>query len=146
MKGISPIVAAVLLIAVTMTIAGGLALWATKLVGEQLPDPEEEVACKLATFDFLSCKYNSTTQDLIFSLTNRREVELKNLTASIVYPNGTICGSDCSTSALALNSTLKTGTEAIKSFSISNIPSDFSSILIKTHCPDVESSDKCTRS
>ena len=40
MKGISPIVAAVLLIAITMTIAGGLALWATKLVGQQLPEPE----------------------------------------------------------------------------------------------------------
>lgn len=140
MKGISPIVAAVLLIAITMTLAGGLALWATKLVGEQLPNPETEAECKLATFDFQSCKYNSTTQGLIFSLTNRRTVELKNLTAFINYRNGTV------SSGISLNDTLKTGADSIKSFSVSGISSDFSTILVKTQCPDVEASDKCERS
>jgi flagellin-like protein len=140
MKGISPIVAAVLLIAITMTLAGGLALWATKLVGKQLPEPETEVQCKLAGFDFLSCKYNASTGNLIFSLSNRRTVELKNLTAFISYPNGS------SSSGINLNSTLEIGANAVKSFTISGIPSDFSEILIKTHCPDIEVSDKCIRS
>jgi len=139
MKGISPIVAAVLLIAITMTLAGGLALWATKLVGQQLPEPETEVQCRLANFVFYSCKYNSTTQRIIFSLSNSRDVELKNLTAFINYNNGTVFGN-------SLNETLKTGTESIKTFTISSVSSDFSSILVKTHCPGVEASDKCTRS
>ena len=139
MKGISPIVAAVLLIAVTMTLAGGLALWATKLVGEQLPEPETEVQCRLANFNFFSCKYNSTTQTVIFSLSNGRDVELKNLTAFVNYNNGTVSG-------ISLNDTLKTGTDSIKTFTIPHVSSDFSSVLVKTHCPGVESSDKCTRS
>ena len=139
MKGISPIVAAVLLIAITMTLAGGLALWATKLVGQSLPEPETEVQCRLANFDFFSCKYNSTTQKIIFSLSNNRNVELKNLTAFVNYQNGTVFG-------ISLNETLKTGTDSIKTFTISDVSSDFSSILVKTQCSGVEASDKCTRS
>jgi len=140
MKGISPIVAAVLLIAITMTLAGALALWATKLVGEKLPSPETEVECKLANLDFLSCKYNSTTKNVTFTLTNRRNVELRNLTAFVYYTNGSV------STGVELNGTLKTGTEAIKTFSLTGVSSDFSSIIIKTHCPDVETSSSCTRS
>lgn len=141
MKGISPIVAAVLLIAITMTIAGGLALWATRLVGEQLPNPEEIIECKLANFDFLSCTYNASTQNLIFSLINRGSLEMKNLTAILSYPNGS------SSSDMTLNSTLQTGTNKVSSFTISDIPSDFSYLLITTmNCPEVEASDSCTRS
>lgn len=138
MKGISPIVAAVLLIAITMTLAGGLALWATKMVKEQLPETETEVQCRLANFDFFSCKYNSSTQTIIFSLSNKRNVDLKNLTAFINYNNGSVSG-------ISLNETLRTGADSIKTFTISDVSSDFSSVLVKTHCPGVESSDKCTR-
>lgn len=140
MKGISPIVASVLLIAITMTLAGGLALWATKLVGKQLPEPESEVQCRLASFDFLSCNYNVSTGNLIFTLSNRGNVELKNLTAFINFPNGS------SYLGSSLNTSLNTGANAVKSFTISGISSDFSSVLIKTNCPDVEVSEKCTRS
>ena len=137
MKGISPIVAAVLLIAITLTVAGALALWATNLVGRQLPETEGEIPCKLANFDFLSCTYNSSTEVLAFTLTNQRNVELKNLTAFINYPNGTV------SDGIELNDTLK-GAE-LKSFSISNIPSEFYSIIIRTHCPELESSETCVR-
>lgn len=140
MKGISPIVAAVLLIAITMTIAGVLAYWSATFVGKQLPESETETQCKLANFDFFSCKYNATTRNITFSLTNRMTVELKDLTAFVNYPNGSV------SSGISLNGTLKTGTEAIKSFSVSDVSSDFSSILIKTHCPNVEASSTCTRS
>ena len=137
MKGISPIVAAVLLIAITLTLAGALALWATNLVGKQLPATETEIPCKLANFDFLSCKYASSTGILTFTLTNRRNTELKNLTAFITYSNSSV------SAGVSLNDTLK-GTD-VKSFSISGIPSDFDSILIKTHCPEVEASNSCVR-
>jgi flagellin-like protein len=140
MKGISPIVASVLLIAITMTLAGGLALWATKLVGKQLPEPESEVQCSLASFDFLSCNYNASTGNLIFTLSNRGSVELKNLTAFINFPNGS------SYLGSSLNATLNTGANAVKSFTISGISPDFSSVLIKTNCPNVEVSEKCARS
>jgi flagellin-like protein len=139
MKGISPIVAAVLLIAITMTIAGVLAYWSANFIGKQLPDTGTETQCKLANFDFLSCKYNSTTGNITFSLVNRRNVELKNLTAFVNYANGS------SSSGAILNSTLNIGSDAIKSFSVSGISSDFVSIIVKTQCSDVEASNTCTR-
>jgi len=137
MKGISPIVAAVLLIVITLTLAGALALWATNLVGENLPETETEIPCKMANFDFLSCKYNSSTGILIFTLTNRRNVELENLTAFLNYPNGS------ASVGTSLSGTLK-GSD-VKSFSISDVPLEFASILIKTHCPEVEVSNVCVR-
>lgn len=136
MKAISPIVAAVLLIAVTMTIAGVLAYWSSTFVERQLP--EVETQCKFANFIFESCSYNSSTQRINFILNNRRNIDLKNLTAYVSYPNNTV------SSAIPLNATLL-GNE-LKSFSISTIPSDFSSILIKTHCPEATASSTCTRS
>lgn len=136
MKGISPIVAAVLLIAVTMTIAGVLAYWSSTFVERQLP--EIETQCKFANFVFESCTYNSTTQKISLILNNRRSIDLKNLTAYITYANNTV------SSGISLNATLL-GNE-LKSFSIPSISSDFSSILIKTHCPEATASSTCTRS
>jgi len=136
MKGISPIVAAVLLIAVTMTIAGVLAYWSSTFVERQLP--EVETQCKFANFVFESCTYNSTTQKINFILNNRRNIDLKNLTAYITYTNNTV------SSGISLNATLL-GNE-LKSFTISSISSDFSSVLVKTHCPEATASSTCTRS
>ncbi len=136
MKGISPIVASVLLIAVTMTIAGVLAYWSSSFVEKQLP-ATTDADCKFANFIFDSCTYNSTTQKISFILNNRRNVDLKNLTAYISYPNNTV------SSAISLNISLL-GNE-LKSSSISGVPSDFSTILIKTHCSEATTSSTCTR-
>ncbi len=58
--GISPLVAAVLLIAVTMTIAGLLAYWATSFVRTSLPETNRtEAECRLADFSIYFCSYNS---------------------------------------------------------------------------------------
>ncbi len=136
MKGISPIVAAVLLIAVTMTIAGVLAYWSSTFVEKQLP--EVETQCKFSNFIFESCTYNSTSQRLNFILNNRRNIDLKNLTAYISYSNNSV------SSGITLNVSLL-GNE-LKSFSMSGVSSDFSSVLVKTHCPESTASSTCTRS
>ncbi|MBI2547246.1 MAG: hypothetical protein HYW23_02255 [Candidatus Aenigmarchaeota archaeon] len=60
MKGISPIVASVLLIAITMTIAGVLAYWSSTFVSNTLPGENTTTAqCRLAQFEFLLCNYNT---------------------------------------------------------------------------------------
>jgi len=138
MKGISPVVASVLLIAITMTIAAILAYWSSSYVKARLPSPEAD-PCSLANFDFYSCRFNATSGIIVFSLVNRANVELYNLTAFVNFENTS------SSSGINLNGTLKTGTESIKSFSIPYISPDFSSILVKTHCPTVEASSKCTK-
>lgn len=138
MKGISPIVAAVLLIAITMTIAGVLAYWSSTFVSTSLPTENSTSAqCRVAQFEFLNCKYNSTAQTIIFSVNNVRSVDLGNLTAYIEYSNGTV------SNVIPLNGSLPANT--FKSFSVSSVSSDFSNILVKTICPDVSRSSSCTR-
>lgn len=138
MKGISPIVASVLLIAITMTIAAILAYWSSSYVKARLPSAEADT-CNVANFDFYLCRYNATSRIIVFSLVNRANVELNNLTAFINFVNSS------TSSGISLNNTLKIGAESIKSFSISDISPDFSSILVKTQCPTVEASSACTR-
>ena len=138
MKGISPIVASVLLIAITMTVAAILAYWSSSYVKAKLPSAEADT-CNLANFDFYLCKYNATSRILVFSLVNRANVELNNLTAFINFLNSS------TSSGISLDASLKTGAESIKSFSIPDISSDFFSILVKTQCPTVEASSICTR-
>jgi len=138
MKGISPIVASVLLIAITMTVAAILAYWSSSYVKGKLPSTEDD-KCNVANFDFYLCRYNSTSRIIVFSLVNRASVELSNLTAFINFLNTS------TSSGISLDASLKTGTESIKSFSIPDISPDFSSILVKTQCPTIEASSVCTR-
>jgi flagellin-like protein len=137
MRGISPLVATVLLIAVTMTIAGMLAYWASSFVKTQTTQFENQTLateCRFADFRFYSCNYNSTSQQINFVLENFRSVTLRDLIAYIVYQNGSV-------SNYSLNEALPGGT--MKGFSIGNISSDYSSIIIKTHCPEVDARSAC---
>ena len=91
LKGISPIVAVVLLIAITMTIAGVLAYWSSTFVSTGLPVENSTTAqCRVAQFEFRACRYNATSQVLAFTLNNLRTVDLSKLTASVEFPNGTV--------------------------------------------------------
>lgn len=136
MKGISPIVAAVLLIAITMTIAGILAYWSATYVKKSLPE-EGDAQCKFADFDFDACSYNSSSKTAVFILNNKKNIELKNLTVFVRYPNNTV-------STILLNDSLPAS--MLKSFNISFISSDFSNLLVKTHCAEATATSSCTRS
>lgn len=138
MKGISPIVAAVLLIAITMTIAGVLAYWSSTFVSTTLPTENATTSqCRLAQFEFLNCRYNSTSQTLIFSLNNVRGIDLPNLTAFVEYSNGTVA------TGVPLNQSLPGA--SIRSYSVASVTSDFLNLVIKTNCPELSRSSSCTR-
>lgn len=137
-KGISPLVAAVLLIAVTMTIAGLLAYWAASFVRTSLPETNEtEAQCRFADFRIYSCTYLNATNRLNLILENQRDVELRVLKVFLIFENTTV------SEAIPLNQSLVGG--ALKSFSLSNIPT-FSKISVKTHCPEVSDEKTCRRS
>jgi flagellin-like protein len=134
MKGISPLVATVLLIAITMTIAGMLAYWASSFVMTRTEEVEES-ECVRAFFTIYSCKYDNG--NLNFVLKNDRYVELKNLTAYVLYPNATVFN-------YTLNETLPA--LVMKSFNVSGVSLDFSSLVVRTHCANVVqavSADRC---
>lgn len=136
-KAVSPLVAAVLLIAVTMTIAGMLAYWASGFVRQQTEafSNQSTVTCTGANFRVYTCSYNSTSQQLKLILDNVGTINIKNLTANIVYPDSTVIAAD-------LNSSLPSG-GALKSYTVGGVTSGYASIDIKTECPAVSVKISC---
>lgn len=94
MKGISPLVAAVLLIGITMTIAGALAFWVSGFMAERVAGferiAEEYERCIRARFDIYSSLYNGTAKTLTILLENKAEVRLNLTEINIMLLNGTI--------------------------------------------------------
>lgn len=134
-KGISPLVASVLLIAATMSIAGILAYWAsnfTKMQTSQFENQTTLTRCSGGNIEIYSCNFNRTTNVFNIILRNTGQIDLTNLVGTAIYPNGTV-------SPQNLTGTLSSsGSSAILSFNIVNISSDLSKIIITTNCPNVE--------
>ena len=138
MKGISPLIATVLLIAVTMSIAGILAFWASSFVREQTRSFENSTVsteCQYANFNFYSCSYDPSTGTMSFILQNLANVELKSITASIIYQNGSV-------SYYNLNASLPV-VPPLKSFTILQISSNYNNVFISTNCPQISTSSDC---
>lgn len=137
-KGISPLVAAVLLIAATMSIAGILAYWASSFVRIQTEAFENQSVtseCNYADFRIRSCSYNTSSQKITLLLENIRDVTLKDLSLYVFYTNGTV------SSPIPINDTLIA--KQFKSFFITTDVNGFSRLTIKTNCPDKSESSSC---
>lgn len=80
-KGISPLIAAVLLVAFTMAIAGIMAAWATQFSVGKLGPSECALSLSILEKDF-----SNTTVNIAF--TNRNEkLNLSNIRATVIYQN-----------------------------------------------------------
>ncbi len=131
-KGLSPIVAAVILIAATMSIAGILTFWTSGFVSKKLSESSNttgETACLGAEFKLHpSSSYNKVSGVLSLRLDNIRSVDLKLM-------NLYVFDSSNKMTTHSLNSTLLRGNE-IKPLD-SNVGSNLVSGEIKTNCPEV---------
>jgi len=128
-KGISPLVATVILIAATMSIAGILAYWTSGFIKTRLTEAESITGgakCFGAELELRSGSYDGSTLNLI--LDNKKSVDLLLTNLFLVYPDNKL---DTKT----LNETIK-GTE-IKALTIENVTTGFLTGEIKTQCPDV---------
>jgi flagellin-like protein len=129
-KGLSPLVAAVILIAVTMTIAGILSYWVSTFV-RRLPPPEnatENIMCLDAQFRFYSGSYDSDDEELILVLENQRSLDLE-LNGLYLFDEN-----DMLTDEKTLTGTLKGN--RLKSFNVTGVDV-FTKGIIKTNCPEV---------
>jgi flagellin-like protein len=94
MRGISPLVAAVLLIGITMTIAAALAFWVSGFVSERTKAFEKKTTeyekCIGANFDIYSSIYNGTAKTLTILLENKADIRLNLTEINIILKNGTI--------------------------------------------------------
>jgi flagellin-like protein len=86
-KGISPLIASVILIAVTLAIAGILATWAFQFVGNKTLAIGKQAECVNAW----EVPLNTITYSggsLSFSLFNKKSEPFSNLTAFVTYSGG----------------------------------------------------------
>ena len=133
-KGISPLVAAVILIAATMSIAGILTFWATGFVRERLDvagNTTDETNCLAAQFRLYSGTFDNSTSPgtLYLILENQRSIDLSLTNLYLFYPNNVL-------QDITLTETLLGN--KLKSITISNVNGGFSGGKIKTNCPDID--------
>ncbi len=69
MKGVSPLIAAVMLIVFTVIIAGILATFATSFTRQQIATIGDEALC-IGSLDMSSLRYNQDTKQISFRLRN----------------------------------------------------------------------------
>jgi flagellin-like protein len=130
-KGLSPIVAAVILIAATMSLAGILTFWTTGFISNKLNQSStvnDETNCLGAEFKLRpESKYSNGTLFLIVE--NIRAVDLKLENLYLFYP-------DIGVDTVPLNS-FELNKAEIKSLPLDtfDIRDGFTSGKIKTNCP-----------
>ncbi len=84
MKGVSPLIAAVLLIAFTMAIAGILATWATTFSRQRLSVATTEGDC-LGALDVSSIKFEA--EHITLKIRNVAPINMSNMRATVEYSN-----------------------------------------------------------
>ncbi|MEM5836478.1 MAG: archaellin/type IV pilin N-terminal domain-containing protein [Candidatus Aenigmatarchaeota archaeon] len=145
MKGISPLVASVLLVAITMSVAGILAFWVSSFTGQTLPQVNKTVEeCRFSNFEIWSCSFDSATETLTFTLHNIGPYEIQDLQLFIVYNDSRV------SDVIKLNKNL--GRAEYKSFRLTasqmNVSmAGFSGIIVGTGvCPELSKQSGCLRS
>ncbi len=144
-KGVSPLIATVLLIAFTVAVAGIISSWLTRFT-----TTTSETVGSQATSELLCTRGGISLRDLKFcsgllngTIENTRQISLGNLTLQIVYKNQTVQKNDlCSSGAgggsaiSCANSNLTLAVRDVATFSISAW-SNYNKIRIKTNCTSV---------
>lgn len=141
-KGISPLIATVLLIAFTVGVAGIISTWltgftqqSTKQVGEQ---SNIEVTCSYGGISLSSLRYGSNT--MAGNIENTGSISLGNITLQIIYSNKTVdkytlclvsaVGNNCTTANISI------GARELITFNVST-SSTYDKIRVYTNCSKV---------
>ena len=140
LKGIDPIIAAVLLIAATMSIAAILAYWASSFVRTSLPEINQtQQECQFSDFTIYQCSYTNSTGTLTLIINNIRTVQLQQLNTYIFDQTGTPGQS------IPLNGTIDPG--SFVPYALSGVSQNFSKIVVTSKvCPILSHEATCSRS
>ncbi|MEM5776832.1 MAG: hypothetical protein QXJ06_00090 [Candidatus Aenigmatarchaeota archaeon] len=138
-KGLSPIVASVILIATTMAIAGILSFWAGSFVEKKVSESENtttDIGCLNARFNlFTKCQYNKENKEISFILENQgtQDIFLDNL--YVFYPGNNL---------KSFKLSQKLPANQLLPFSQNGIEDGFVSFQLRTTCPNVYRDFNCT--
>ncbi len=137
MKGISPLVASVILIAATMSIAAFLSYWAGNFVQRGLTETgntTQESQCLSSQFRVYSGKYNNATKSLVVILENQRLADISLSNIYLFYPDGIL---------KSVNITGVIAGNELKTFNVSGVDPGFTQGEIRSTCPQTATSFKC---
>jgi flagellin-like protein len=130
LKGIDPLVATVLLIAVTMTLAGIIAFWGSSFVRSNLPSENQTQnlqSCVGGNLKLVSQSYNSSTQTFSILILNNGQEKLFLTNITFIYEDGI--------DSKELGAEISPAQPFFKT--LSNVREGFKSFLISTNCPNV---------
>ena len=147
MKGISPLIASVLLIAFTVAVAGILSTWITGFTRQSTETVESEsttqLTCTYGGISLSGLKFNTTSNALTGQITNTGTIGLGNIKLQVVYTNKTTMTSVlCQIRSSALNcsdtstSNITMTPGQVLSFSITG-SSSYEYIYATTNCSSV---------
>lgn len=144
MKGISPLVATVLLIAFTVAMAGLLSTWLTGFTSSTTQQVTQSsgntLSCSYGGLSLGSLQYSSTSGTLSGNIENTGTVSLGNFSISIIYSNKTV-GQYllCSVGGVGANCTAKNISlvpRDIFTFNLS-VSSSYDTIRVASNCSSV---------
>lgn len=122
LKGISPLVAVIMLIAFTMVVAGILASWASQFATTQR---QQIQICSKAELFMQKGIYNNASQNLELYVWNSGTVPLSGFTVLLTHQNGT------PESRLKSNVNITAG--SIETLSLSDIPSNIKQVVVRSN-------------
>ena len=130
-KGISPIVAVVLLIGITMAVSALLAIWSLSFIQGRLPEgkPQE---CEIMDFQIDKCTVSGNK--IYITLFNYAKVDAKNLTAQLI--NSTYSGNTQNLGDISPGE--------IKTFNIDKDVENFDKVVVSSKiCPNLRRETIC---
>lgn len=148
LKGISPLVATVLLISLVVAIAGIVSQWSNIFAREQTELVTEQsrtsITCSYGNVNMRNLQFQTTQSRLSGAVENIGQIALGNISLSIVYQNATsqnvkLCNSpsgsvSCDVANLSLSVAERT------SFNVSIWGNNYDSIKLITNCTGVSDS------
>lgn len=148
LKGISPLVATVLLIAFVVAVAGILATWIntfaqeqTELVGDQ---SNIAISCSYGAVALKNMAFTSAESRLSGTIENNGQISIGGMSVSVVYQNATsqnipLCnGQTGAVDCASANYTLPVAGQG--SFNVSIWGSNYDSVKLITNCSSVSDS------
>lgn len=148
LKGVSPLVATVLLIAFVVAVAGIIAAWTTGFAKSQTAVVEQQstyaITCGYGSINMKSLVFQSSGSRLAGTIENNGQISLGNITLRIVYQNATsesvgLCSSatgavSCSVGNLSMMPSDQS------SFNVTIWGGNYDTVRITTNCSTVSDS------
>ena len=134
-KGLSAVVAMVILIIITITVAGVMAIWAQKYVNEKTENAtaqEQRMSqCLKTSINILGTKVDSGNKRIILTIENNGFDDISGLDVKIISPDGDVCSLS---SDPPLDSTLKAGDIGIYKITYTCSAGNYTMYIVPSGC------------